>query len=152
MPQSLWHELTCHLNTASAGRQESGAFLLGGIDVAGSRVAASFVPYDALDTSALHAQAVRVRTAAFSRLYDLCEQRKQRVIADIHAHPRSAQPSLIDKANPMMAVPGHIALIVANYAYLPVRLEEMTFNVYKGPGQWFTATGRDVAKYLEVSP
>lgn len=152
VPQSLWHELTHYLNAASADRQESGAFLLGGIDDAGSRVVASFVPYDALDTAAFHAQAVRVRTAAFSRLYDLCEQRKQRVIGDIHAHPQSAWPSPIDKANPMMAVSGHVALIVANYAHLPVRLDEMTFNVYEGPGQWFTATGRDVAKYLEVSP
>lgn len=150
VPRSLWDDLTRHLNTASAGRQESGAFLLGSVDDAGGREAASFVPYDALEAATLHAQAVRVRTVAFSRLYDLCEQRKQQVIADIHAHPRSARPSFIDRANPMMAVPGHIALIVANYAYLPVRLDEMTFNVYEGPGQWFTAAGRDVANYLEV--
>lgn len=151
MPRPLWLELTGHLNRASAGSQESGAFLLGSIDDAGGRNAASFVPYDQLDVAALHEQAVRVRTAAFSRLYDICGQRGQRVIADIHAHPRSAWPSGIDKANPMMAVAGHMALIVPNYASLPVRLELMTVNIYLGPGQWFTASGRDVNKHLEIS-
>lgn len=117
----------------------------------GDRHVESFVAYDDLDATALHTEAVRVRTGAFSRLYDLCEQRKQRVVADIHAHPRLAYPSPIDKANPMMAVPGHIALIVPNYARLPVHLDEMTFNVYQGPGRWFTATGSDVTGHLEIA-
>ncbi|MBS0437100.1 MAG: hypothetical protein JSR75_19815 [Proteobacteria bacterium] len=140
-----------HLNLASAGWQESGAFLLGSIDDDGGRHMASFVPYDQLDVAALHEQSVRVRTAAFSRLYDICAERGQRVVADVHAHPRSAWPSGIDKANPMLAVAGHLALIVPNYASLPVRLEQMTVNVYLGPGQWLTASGREVNKHLEIS-
>jgi hypothetical protein len=91
-------------------------------------------------------------SAAFSRLFSVCEERRQEVVADIHAHPAGAGQSPSDKANPMTPSAGHVALIVPDYAKNPVRLNEMTFNVYQGLGQWQTARGSAVKKCLEIWP
>lgn len=149
---TLWHELTQHLEAASAGRRESGAFLLGGTGQDGLRTVQSFVPYEALDPEALTRYAVYMPRAAFSRLFGICEERRQEVVADVHAHPLGAGQSLSDRANPMMPVRGHIALIVPNYAKCPVRLDEMTFNVYESPGHWRTVRGRHLHQSLEIAP
>ena len=148
---TLWRDLTRHLERASAGYRESGAFLLGGTGDEDLRTVQSYVPYEMLDPEALTRFAVYMPRAAFSRLFGICQERQQEVIADIHAHPFGAGQSPSDKANPMMPVRGHIALIVPNYARCPVHLNEMTFNVYEGPGNWRSVRGRPVHKSLEIT-
>lgn len=130
--------------------RESGAFLLGGLLPDGTRVVESFVPYDDVEPRSFEPLAVRMTAAAYSRLYDICDQRKQRVVADVHAHPEQAFQSPSDRANPMVPVPGHVALIVPNYAKHPVHLQQMTFNLYEGPGQWTSLIGPPVAEHLEI--
>ena len=149
--ESLWLELMDCLETKSAARRESGAFLLGHFDE-GIRVVESFVPYDAVEPSSYERYAVRMTSCAYSKLYAICDERGQRVVADVHAHPRLAFQSPSDRANPMVPLAGHVALIVPNYAKTPVHLRDMTFNVYQGPDKWLSIYGDRVSTYLEIHP
>ena len=149
---SMWAELLGCLKTKCAGRRESGAFLLGQIRSDGVRQVESVVLYDAIEPASFERFAVRMSPAGYSKLFGLCNERDQRVVADVHAHPRLAFQSPSDRANPLVPMVGHVALIVPNYAKHPVHLKDMTFNVYGGPGRWFSVTGPAVANHLEIQP
>ena len=68
--------------------------------------------FDDLDPECLVGN-IHIRASGFSKLWDLCDVEGLRVVADIHTHPgTSVAQSSIDRANPMIAREGHLALIV----------------------------------------
>lgn len=139
---ALWVDLIADLRHRGGGRRESGAFLLGFIDGEIRRVK-SWVPYDELDSNALALDHVRLGTAAFTALWARCSQCGQVVVADVHTHPSDPRQSLSDRANPMIACSGHIALIIPNFAEGPTIPSALSVNVYLGSNQWSSHYGGD---------
>ena len=129
----LWRQLVADLRRRSAGRRESGAFLLGDIgdDV---RTITDYVMYDTIDPHALDSGYVHVDGRHLGQLWDICRKRKTSVVADIHTHPGGYGQSAIDRKNPMIAVGGHIGIILPNYAATPISRNNMGIYIYQGPG------------------
>src|SRR6266498_344319 len=107
----LWSRLLHHLRTESAGVRESGAFIVGSI-ATGTRRGADFIPYEALQPDALNEDFVELSSEAFSNLWTICGDKRLEVVADIHSHRFGVQQSYTDRANPMLALRGHVAIIV----------------------------------------
>ncbi|QWE98154.1 Mov34/MPN/PAD-1 family protein [Cupriavidus sp. EM10] len=133
----LWRRLVADLRRRSAGRRESGAFLLGDIrdDV---RTITDYVMYDAIDPRALDSGYVHVDGRRLGQLWDICRARKTSVVADIHTHPGGYGQSAIDRKNPMIAVGGHIGIILPNYAASPISRNNMGIYIYQGAMEWKT--------------
>ncbi len=135
---SRWRQLLAGLRVRGRGVRESGAFLLGTRDAAGRRRIVDFVLYDDLDPHALDTGIVRLDGRHFGKLWDLCKARGLTVVADVHTHPGGAAQSGSDRAHPIIARAGHLALIVPNFAAAPVRREVLGIYRYAGGGQWDT--------------
>lgn len=130
-----WLEMVAELERRAGGVRESGAFLLGRRDRE-RRTVASVVYFDDLDPHALRGGIV-LGTAAFARLWDLCRELDLRVVGDVHTHPADwVCQSDIDRANPMIAKAGHVALIVPNLAAGAVRLRGVGVHLYGGDRGW----------------
>lgn len=142
-----WRKLVRELSRRGGGRRESGAFLLGRPHQRPRHVIA-VVFFDDLDPGALNG-GISLPGAAFSRLWELCEQRELRVVADVHTHPGSTvAQSNIDAANPMVAVRGHIAVILPEFARRSPRPSDAGVHVYQGDRTWRSAFGADAAALL----
>ncbi len=114
IPSLLWMRLLRQLRKRGGYYRESGAFLLG---KTGSRRVCKFLCYDELDERALDSGIVMVHAIGFVRLWDICQQENLRVLADVHTHPTGwNEQSESDRTHPMVAQPGHIAMILPNYA------------------------------------
>ena len=112
IPLLRWRRLYRELRRRSAGYRESGAFLLG----RGSKVTA-FICYDDLDPAALDSGIVRIKGEAFVLLWKYCARHQLKVIGDVHTHPTGCTAqSHSDRANPVVAQAGHIAVILPSFA------------------------------------
>ena len=147
---SFWPVLLGELHRRTDERQESGAFLLGRSSELGRKVE-QVVYYDDLDPQACRASAVVIHAASFGRLWDLCRSSGLTVVADIHVHPREAFQSLSDRENPMIGVPGHLALIVPFFARPPVALESLGFFEYRGSHRWRNLGGTKIIQHLHIT-
>ena len=123
--RSLWVSGQAELRRRGAGLRESGAFLLGSRHGVRRRVE-RFVYYDDLDPHALDSGIVDLDGAAFGALWSLCRSTGLSVVADVHTHPDRAFFSGTDRANPMIAEPGHLALVLPTYAQAPFSRRAMT--------------------------
>ena len=143
-----WEAMIGELARRGAGRRESGAFLL--CDHAGEpRTVTRVVYLDDLDPNCLTG-GIELDGLAYSRLWDICDAEGRRVIGDIHTHPgASVHQSGIDAANPMIALVGHVALIVPRFAQRPVDAREVGVHRYDGDG-WKTWTGKAAARRLLI--
>ena len=132
---SLWTELVQELHRRTEGIHESGAFLLG--QVTGQhRVVNAVVYYDDLDAEAYETYRCVLRAPAFGTLWKRCSELGLSVVADVHVHPFAAVQSAVDRTNPMIARPGHIAIILPNFAEPPVQLRELGIYEYLGDYSW----------------
>jgi proteasome lid subunit RPN8/RPN11 len=82
-------------------------------------------------------------------LWDICDHQEMRVIGDIHTHPgHNVSQSSIDRANPMIARSGHIALIAPHLATRGFRTRDIGVHEYSGDSGWRswhgTAAGRSI--------
>ena len=139
IPQSLWQRMLSDLRARGAGERESGAFMLAG---AGSRKITSFICYDDLDETALESGIVTVHASGFVKLWDHCHRHGLAVVADVHTHPSDwTEQSYSDRTHPMVAIKGHIALILPDFA-APNALPFNGASVYeyKGRHKWRTHT------------
>src|SRR5205085_2828544 len=84
MPRRLWRDLMSDLRTRGEGRRESGAFLLA---PPGADRVAAHVCYDDLDPCALDTGIIVFHGCGYVPLWQLCEARQLRVVADVHTHP-----------------------------------------------------------------
>src|SRR5260370_28572993 len=100
IPWALWTRAIFQLRRRSAGRRESGAFLLCPTNSTARKVTA-FICYDDLDPDAYQSGAIAFHAVGYSKLWRFCGERGLRVLADVHTHPgRSVQQSWIDKKHP----------------------------------------------------
>lgn len=149
-PAQLWADLFAHLRMQGAGVRESGAFLLGHKAEA-RRVVTRFLPYEHLQTDALHDDYVSLNAASFSKLWDLCRAEGLSVVADVHTHRLGPGQSRSDRANPMVAVKGHVALIVPCFAQGNIRLQDLGMYIYQGNHMWAAHSGADVGRLLRLT-
>lgn len=133
----LWRELLEELRVRSAGVRESGAFLLGCCEE-DVRTITAFVLYDDLDPNALESGYVHIDGRYMGRLWEICREQKLSIVADIHTHPGGYGQSDTDRKNPMVAVKGHIGLILPDFAVRKFSRSNMGIYVYRGSHQWET--------------
>lgn len=131
----VWTSLMADLYRRGGGCRESGAFLVRQATV-DTQVVQAWLPYDELDPNSLNYAYVRLESVAFSRLWEICTMRNFQIVADVHTHPMGPRQSRSDRANPMISLSGHIALIVPRFAKGNVRPRDVSFNVYLGEGKW----------------
>jgi len=148
----LWRRLVRQLASRGRGR-ESGAFLLGRQDVP-KRQVVDFICYDDLDSRALNYGIVEFHRAGFSSLWTLCKERQLHVLADAHTHPTlDVRQSAVDKANPMIPVVGHVALILPSFGDTSGwSLSRVGIHRFLGQRRWqsFTASDPDVPVRLTL--
>lgn len=149
MPRRLWRNLIADLRVRGEGRRESGAFLLAQPD---STHIAAHVCYDDLDPAALDTGIIVFHGSGYARLWQLCEAQQLRVAADVHTHPGDwTEQSYADATHPMVGTPGHVALIVPNFARgNSSSLRGVGIYRYRGNHQWQDCTSRDPAFTLAL--
>jgi proteasome lid subunit RPN8/RPN11 len=119
VPLPLWARMIFQLRRRSAGKRESGAFLLGPQNGAMLSVV-EYICYDDLDPHAYQSGAIAFHAAGYAALWQYCRKKSLQVLADVHTHPsQSVGQSPIDKRNPMVPMVGHTALILPNFARTP---------------------------------
>lgn len=150
VPAPLWSAMLEHLRQQGGNVQESGAFLLGSKTDTG-RTVTGFLPYELLQADALHNDYVSLTAASFAKLWHLCRQEKLSVVADVHTHRFGAGQSRSDRANPMVALQGHIAFIVPRFAQGRVKLQDLGMYVYEGSHNWTTHSGSDVGRLVRLT-
>lgn len=146
---ALWEELLDGLRERGGGVRESGAFLLGTGEGA-ERTATGFALYDDLDPNCLNEGYVHFDGRNYGRLWEICGDKAVTVVGDVHTHPYGPGQSHSDKTHPMVSIPGHIALIVPNYAQGSVPAEDVGVYVYRGRHRWRAYRGRHAATVLDI--
>ena len=154
---ALFATLMTELGRRGRGTRESGAFLLGNASSAPttpastSQVVTAVAFYDDLDPACLTG-GITFHADGYTALAALCRRHGLRVIGDIHTHPgcRVGQ-SPADAAHPMVALPGHIALLAPRYAEEPVNVSDLGVHVFQGAGRWTSYSGGDVDRVLQVT-
>lgn len=144
----VWKGLMGDLHQRGGGRRESGAFLLGQVKE-DAKVVSAWVSYEDLDPASRKHTIIRLDTSAFPRLWQVCCDRDVHVVADIHTHPCGPIQSRSDRAFPMLALSGHIALIAPRFARGTVKPADVSFNVYSGDGEWNSFFGADAASFIK---
>lgn len=148
--KQVWDGLIADLRNRGQGRRESGAFLLGRI-FPGRKEVVRWLPYDEVDPRSLNYDYVRIRTESFSKLWSICEASGLVVVADIHTHPLGPTQSASDKANPMVSVAGHVAIIAPRFATGVVTPMDVSVNIYLGAGRWACHAGQQAASLINLS-
>lgn len=135
IPTLVWRSLLRELRKRGGGFRESGAFLLGKV---GSRRVSRFLCYDDLDDGAIETGIITLHAVGFVRLWEICQNENLRVLADVHTHPSAwTGQSESDRTHPMIAKPGHLALILPNYAKRNWRpLAGASVYEYLGDHEW----------------
>ena len=149
LSRALWTQLTFELHRRTEGCHESGAFLMGR-KVETEREATAVIYYDQLDPRAYDTGVCILHADAFGRLWDQCAVLGLSVVADVHVHALRARQSRADKENPMIARPGHLALIFPLMAHPPVRRWSVGVYEYLGDHQWRSHGGRHVSSLLKI--
>lgn len=134
-PRALWEKLLLELARRGERRRESGAFLLGS-EHGERRVVEQFVPYDDLEPHCLDSGVVVFDGSGYGPLWALCRQTGRRVVADVHTHPDAASQSRADREHPMVAQPGHLAIIVPRFAQGTILVRELGLYRYRGEHTW----------------
>jgi hypothetical protein len=68
----------------------------------------------------------------------------------VHTHPGGARQSSSDRAHPIIARAGHLALIVPNFAALPVKREALGIYRYGGAGRWETVPDHRHREFFHI--
>lgn len=114
-PTRVWKEGLEELRRRTEGVHESGAFLLGYKEGSRRRIV-QFAYYDDLDPHSLDTGIVIFDGSGYGPLWQFCRETGLSVVADVHVHGGAARQSNADRDNPMIALPGHIAIILPELA------------------------------------
>ena len=146
----LWRRILSGLRERGHNRsRESGAFLLG--RHLGKRACiVDFVLYDDLDPRCLDTGIVRFDGRNFAGLWRLCSSQDLEVIADVHVHPSDAFQSTSDRKYPMVAVPGHIALIVPRFATGYIPRSAIGIYKYRGAKRWNSVPAKGRRAFFHI--
>lgn len=146
----LWQHLLEQLRERGHfGGRESGAFLLGQAAQEVRRVS-QFVLYDDLDPHSLDRGIVHFDGRYYGALWERCRVASLMVVADVHTHPFGSEQSVSDRAHPMIASEGHIALIIPEFATGNVPMEEIGMYRYLGGRRWHTVPVAERATFLQL--
>jgi proteasome lid subunit RPN8/RPN11 len=145
----LWQQILEELRRRGERCHEAGAFLLG-TQRRGRLEVNDSVFYDDLDSSAYETGACVLYGDAFGKLWERCRERRLTVVADVHTHPRGAIQSHQDRTNPMVARAGHLAIIVPNFASVPVIHASLGLYEYRGRHEWVNRSGSEAEHYFYV--
>jgi len=149
----LWREGLAELRRRGGGFRESGAFLLGDRTSAlarDRRHVKRFIFYDDLDPRCLDTGIIVFDGTGYGPLWKACRETGLTVIADVHTHPGIARQSDADRRHPMIATPGHIAIIVPNYAERGARVEELGLYEYLGSHEWNDHSGEGAGRFFRI--
>jgi len=72
------------------------------------------------------------------------------VVADVHTHPRGPGQSPSDRANPMIGLTGHMALIIPRFAQGNVTPADVSVNVYLGAKRWESHFGQQAVVLIKL--
>ena len=147
----LWQQTVEELGRRSlGGRREAGVFLLAHASAGRVPTVVRSAYFDDLDPECLVGN-IHIRASGFSKLWDLCDTESLRVVADIHTHPSSSvAQSSIDRANPMVAREGYLALIVPHFGTRPVQAREVGVHEYRGDRGWASWFGSRAERVLRI--
>jgi hypothetical protein len=145
----LWRQGLTELRRRGKNRRESGAFLLGHQDGSKRRIS-KFIYYDDLDPHCLDTGIVILDGSVFGKLWNICRDLKLKVIADVHTHSGRSLQSFTDRANPMIGVPGHIAIIVPNLARRISGAKELGVYEYLGNHSWRSYLKQDASSFFYI--
>lgn len=148
-PRAKWQAVLCELDRRGEGIHEAGAFLLGE-ERRGRLEVRSAIFYDELDPRAYATGVCVLHADAFAKLWAVCRDRRLTVVADVHTHPGRAWQSITDRANPMVARSGHLAIIVPNFARQPVSHTELGIYEYCGAHRWTDHGGNAAGEFFYV--
>jgi len=140
-PSRYWREIVGELYRRGENRHEAGVFLLG-VARDGRREVQDTIYYDELDPRAYESGVCVLHGDAFAKLWALCRERKLTVVADAHTHGGEGFQSEADRTNPMVARPGHIAIIVPDFARWPIRRHRLGVYEYRGQHDWTDRSAR----------
>ena len=140
IPRGQWLALMAELRRRGGGKSESGAFLLGKRQ-GDRRLIETCVFYDDLDANAYGTGVCVLYADAFEKLWGRCRSSGLQVLADVHTHRGDALQSEADRRNPMIARPGHLALIAERFASDPVWRHRMGLYRYEGSHAWTDFSG-----------
>ena len=130
----VWRDGVAELKRRAGGRRESGAFLLGSNNKA--RQIEEFVFYDDIDPNALTTGIVIIDGRLLGDLWAHCRQTRRAVVADVHVHPAGFGQSPSDRANPIIAEVGHIAIILPDFAARATKPGHIGVYEYIGSRNW----------------
>lgn len=130
-----WKQIVSELEHRGRHQHEAGAFLLGK-ERRGRFEITDVVFYDDLDPGAYATGVCVLFGDAFAKLWALCRKKQLTVVADVHTHPGAAIQSPTDKANPMVARCGHVAIILPNFGAWPIPAERLGVYEYRGQHEW----------------
>jgi hypothetical protein len=143
----LWRAIVGELERRGRYKHEAGAFLLGKGHKERFDISQA-VFYDDLDPQAYATGICVLYGDAFAKLWAICREKKFTVVADVHTHAGAALQSATDKANPMVARAGHVAIIVPNYATWPIPLGWLGVYEYCGQHQWINRTSSKANRFF----
>ena len=132
-----WWQLMRQLRHRGGGVRESGAFLLGRTSGLGGEIT-EFVFYDDIDPHALSQGHVHLAGAALNRVWDCCAASGLEVLADVHTHPSGSGQSHSDQRHPMIAIKGHTALIIPDFASSMRNLRGIGVYRHLGACNWIS--------------
>jgi hypothetical protein len=143
-----WRRMVDELARRGRGERESGAFLL--VDAPGGTRVREIVYFDDLDPTCLTG-GISLDGSAYPPLWEICRRRRLRVGGDVHTHPEDwVGQSHTDKDNPMIAVAGHLALIVPHLATRGARPYELGVHEYLGAEGWRANHDHEAATLVYV--
>ena len=148
-PDKVWAAGLRELRRRGCGWRESGAFLLGKNEC-GKRQIYRFAYYDDLDPHCLEKGYVKFDGTGYGPLWDLCRRTNLEVVADVHTHPGAPIQSGSDRMSPMVAVQGHIALIVPDLARRMARPRDLGIYEYEGEHRWHNHSGGKAARFFYI--
>ena len=130
-----WRGIVRQLRERGAGRREAGCFLLGVIR-GPYRCVREAVYYDDVDPGCLDAGGIDFDGVKMAVVWQRCRDRRLSVVADVHTHPGAPIQSTIDEQNPAMSLPGHIGIIVPNFAARCTAPSGLGIYQYQGAKCW----------------
>ena len=141
----LWDALMRDLYKRGEQTRETGAFLCSSRD---SSPVCRWITYDEVDPASVEFPYIRLASAAFGRLAEVCSAESLLVVADIHTHPGVPRQSRSDRRHPMIGLAGYVALIAPRYARGDVRPRDVSFNFYCGDYRWRSYFGPDAGALI----
>lgn len=113
------------------------------------RTVQKVVYFDDVDPNAYHDRAITFDTTRLGVVYDICESEGLSIVGDIHVHPAEAFLSPIDAANPVVAVAGHVGIILPYSGRYQIP-EQIAVHTLDASGNWQSIPPGQVASFLGI--